>query len=160
MIPSDFGQRLRAERRLQGWTQAKLAARSGLERATIVRLERGVRVPTADTIFRLESALDFSATRFVMGWREWSPIGETEPGARSRARRRELGLSLAEVAALAGVSSATLSRFEREERRTPSLLRIVTSEHGGEWAYLTSERLAVALGFASLDDHIRYCDGG
>lgn len=160
LIPSGFGSELRAARRERGWTQARLAAAAGLERATVVRLERGgARRPTSDTVFRLEHALDMYPARFVQRWREWQPIGETEPGARSRERRRSLKLSLAAVATRAGVSPATLSRFEREERRTPSLVRIETSEDGGEWAYLVSERLAAALGFSSLAEHAAFCEG-
>ena len=155
-------------------TQAELAREAGLTRETVARLEatsarppggysgatgRSRRRPVADTVFRLESALDFYAEQFVPAWREWKPIGSSEPGARSRERRRELGLSLAEVARGAGVSVATLSRFEREERPTPSLLRVVKSELGGEWPYLVSERLASALGFASLEEHSDFCDG-
>lgn len=159
-VPIDFGDRLREARLKRGWTQARLAARSGVGRETVARLERGRRVPSSDTVFRLEAALDMYPDRFVRRWREWQPIGEKEPGARSRERRRELGLSLDQVAAATGVSAATLSRFEREERRTPTLLRIERSELGGEWSHLVSERLAAALGFASLEDHAKYCDGG
>lgn len=150
---------LRDARRARGWTQARLAERAGVGRETVVRLERGARPPTGDTVFRLEAALDLQSRRLVPGWREWQPIGSLSLGARSRERRRSLGLTLREVATAAGISPATLSRFEREERRTPSLVRIETSELGGEWGHLVSEPLARALGFASLAEHDSYCEG-
>ncbi len=150
---------MREARRLKGWTQARLAKRLGLSRETISRLERSRRKPTSDTVFRIEHSLelDLIASGLVAEWREWAPLRSSEPGPRSRERRRKLGMSLAGLGAAAGVSASTLSRFERQERRTPSLLRIETSELGGEWAFLRSERLATALGFASIEEHERYC---
>lgn len=38
-VERDLAQRLRAERRQRGWTQAELAKRSGLSLATVARLE-------------------------------------------------------------------------------------------------------------------------
>lgn len=163
-VPEGFGAYLRAARARRGLTQAQLADASGLSRETIVRLEKRVshatsarRLPVADTVFRLEDALGFCGEQLVPDWSEWMPIGSLEPGARSRERRRSLGLTVIEVAAAAGVSPATLSRFEREERRTPSLLRVKTSELGGTWPYLVSKRYANALGFPSIAEHERYC---
>jgi len=154
---------LRDARVARGWTQARLAARSGVGRATVGRLEAGAgsgrapRRPVADTVFRLAAALDKDAWALVPGWAEWAPVGTASLGARSRDRRRSLGLSLDTVAAAAGVSTATLSRFEREERQVPSLVRVETSELGGRWEYPVSLKLARALGFDSVDEHAGFC---
>lgn len=53
-------QRLRAERRARGWTQKELAARSGIERANIARLEAGRHSPRVDTLESLAKAMSLS----------------------------------------------------------------------------------------------------
>jgi transcriptional regulator with XRE-family HTH domain len=155
MVPDGFGASLSRERRARRWTQARLAARAGLDRATVVRLEAGRRRPVPDTVFRLEAALFLCPRTLVPGWPEWSPIGRSTYGGMSRERRRELGLSLGEVAAAAGVSAATLSRFEREVGRS-SLVEAVPLPSGGV-AALPREALSLALGFADRRAHADYC---
>lgn len=158
-VPCDFGAALATFRKARGWSQQRLAERASLERATIIRLEAGRRRPTADTVFRLEAALDLEPGEMVPAWPEWSPIGSSSLGARSRARRRELGLSLVQVAHAAGVSAAMLSRFERETGRTPALRRVATGNASAR-DELVSDRLAIALGFANRVAHERYCRRG
>lgn len=162
-VPEGFGTTLRDAREARGWTQARLAAVAGIKRETVARLEaQGLRPPetprrrpAADTVFRLEAALDLMPGELVQTWPEWSPVGLSTPGARSRARRRDLGLSLKKVASTAGISSATLSRFERDIRwETKSLL------DAGPGAVPTpaAEALARALGFSNAKAHANWCE--
>lgn len=126
-------------------------------RETVSRLEAGRRPPNADTVFRLEAALDLMPRSLVPAWPEWAPIGTSAFGAASRRRRRELGLSLGQVARLAGLSAATLSRFEREETPTPSLISYGEWDTEREYPSLTSDALAAALGFSNVGEHERWC---
>jgi transcriptional regulator with XRE-family HTH domain len=56
-------QRLRAERLARGWTQKDLAARSGIERANIARLEAGRHSPRVDTLESLAKAMSLSLAK-------------------------------------------------------------------------------------------------
>jgi transcriptional regulator with XRE-family HTH domain len=51
-----------AERRGRGWTQAQLAEQAGVSRATVERLERGARRPSAGMSWRLARALRNTST--------------------------------------------------------------------------------------------------
>ncbi|WP_137897221.1 helix-turn-helix transcriptional regulator [Sphingomonas sp. 2SG] len=156
-VPRDFGGLLAARRIELGWSQARLARMTGLRRETIVRLERGRRAPTADTVFRLQAALNLEPGELVPAWPEWSPIGLPTYGARTRQRRRDLGLSLDMVAAAVGVSAATLSRFERELVAS----RALAGGHDGPSIgdEIREKALAIALGFESAIDYRRFCMG-
>lgn len=159
-VPNDFGERLAREREAARWSQARLAKRAGLRRETISRLERGSVKPVADTVFRLEQALDLTPGTPVPCWPEWAPLRSTSFGAGSRRRRRALKLSLAEVAISAGVSPATLSRFERETSASPLLVRVERTELGTEFHYLVNPKFAEALGFENTKTHERWCEHG
>lgn len=162
-VPEGFGTTLRDAREARGWTQARLAAAAGIKRETVARLETQRlrspeaprRRPAADTVFRLQAALNLLPGELVQTWPEWSPVGLSTPGARSRARRRDLGLSLKAVASTAGISAATLSRFERDIRwETKSLLDAGPSAGPTQAA----EALARALGFANAKAHANWCE--
>jgi transcriptional regulator with XRE-family HTH domain len=161
-VPATFGEVIAKERRLLGWTQQQLAEKSGLTRETIARLEKGAgkRKPTGDTVFRLESALDLEPGTLVPGWPEWKPIGTMTFGSRSRERRRALNIPITIAAKAAGVSMATLSRFEREFGACPTLSVVEFEEGMPVVIGLRSVQYATALGFASIDEHERYCMGG
>ncbi|USU05694.1 helix-turn-helix domain-containing protein [Sphingomonadaceae bacterium OTU29LAMAA1] len=155
-VPVGFGQAV-AERRAQmGWSQARLARETGLSRETIARLETGRRTPTADSVFRLQSAMDMEPGELVPAWPEWNPIGLPTYGARTRQRRRELRLSLTTVAAAAGISVATLSRFEREQGHLHTTLQEAHAPTGAK-AHLVERGLALALHFADAGCYRRYC---
>lgn len=57
--------RLAQARRAKGLTQAELAAKSGVHRVTIARLERGKGSPNAKTLKRLAAALGVSLDALV-----------------------------------------------------------------------------------------------
>lgn len=122
-----------------------------MARATVYRLEAG-RPSSADSLFRIAGVLDLEMADLVPAWPEWRMVDGHGHGPRTRARRRELGLSLAELAALAGVSEAMLSRHERGVGRSPALVRPV-----GEDDVARKEALARALGFADAVEYDSYC---
>ena len=120
-------------------------------------------MPLADTVLRLIGILlagqdDVELMDIVPGWPEADGRQVIGHGPRSRVRRRQIGLSAAEVAVAVGISGATLSRFECNACATPTLLDIGTTPHGDETQRLRSVRLAAALRFGSLADHEAFCD--
>lgn len=117
--PAALGRMVRAARLERRTSQLGLARRAGIARETVARLEAG-RPAYPDTLFRIETALGFERFGMVPPWRAslepWGHSALRRPslGAAARRRRRELGLSLKHVAAVADVHAATLSRFERQ----------------------------------------------
>ena len=59
------GQALARFRRDAGITQEKLAEIAGLERGYISLIERGLRMPTVDTVFRLCRGLDTRPSEMI-----------------------------------------------------------------------------------------------
>lgn len=162
-IPTDIGKRIAGLRGPRGWSMADLSARSGVPRETISRLESGLRTPLADTVLRLLVILlagqdEVELMDIVPDWPEADGRQIIGHGPRSRVRRRQAELSAAAVAATAGVSEATLSRFERNACATPSLLVRKITSHGDELQRLCNVRLATTLRFGSLADHEAFCD--
>jgi transcriptional regulator with XRE-family HTH domain len=60
-----IAERLRVEREARGWTLADLAARSGVSRATISKIERGEASPTATVLVRLAGAFDLTLAGLI-----------------------------------------------------------------------------------------------
>jgi transcriptional regulator with XRE-family HTH domain len=60
-----LGKELRAARRTAGLTQETLANRARVDRSYISQLERGLKSPTVDMLFRLCKAMGASAARIV-----------------------------------------------------------------------------------------------
>jgi transcriptional regulator with XRE-family HTH domain len=58
---------IRAARALLGWTQAQLAANSGLSEISIQKIEKGVTDPRASTLLAIERALDAGGVEFIDG---------------------------------------------------------------------------------------------
>lgn len=162
VLPRDIGEKILRLRQSRGWSQAKLSIESGVPRETIVRIEKGTRQPLADTVLGLLAVLlieqdDVELNDVVPAWPEADAGQIVGHGPRSRARRRQLNLSAAVVAVDAGVSEATLTRFERNAGPTPLILKEVRTPHGDIDGVLTNSALACALGFADLDDHEAFC---
>ena len=58
--------RVITQRRLQrGWAQEDLAAFSGLDRSYVSRLEKGLRTPSLDVVFRFAEAFKISPRTLV-----------------------------------------------------------------------------------------------
>lgn len=60
-----FGEELRKAREKAGLTQEQLAFRAGVHRTYISLLERDLKSPTLNTLFRLCKALAVSASKLV-----------------------------------------------------------------------------------------------
>lgn len=140
-VPAGVGSVIARSRGERGWSKAQLSRKAKLSRWSIYRLEAGVRPQRADTLFRVARALDIPLQEIVPDWPEWVPIAGRTIGEVARARRRALGLTLAELAARIGVSEATLSRYERGVCASPRLLERV----GDDYVPANAE-LAAALG--------------
>jgi transcriptional regulator with XRE-family HTH domain len=65
-----FGRRLRSIRRERGFTQEELADRCERSVEAISNLERGVSVPSLETVERLAQALDVPVASFFSGGEE------------------------------------------------------------------------------------------
>ena len=60
-----MGDELRKAREQAGLTQEQLSFRAGLSRPYISQLERNLKSPTVDTLFRICDALDVSAVELI-----------------------------------------------------------------------------------------------
>ena len=109
-------------------SQARLAARTGVTRWTIARIEAGRHVPGSHLVHAIEHVLVIWEDRLVPGWTLSPDEDAPSRGARARQARRALGRSLDEVARACGVSAATISRFERGCAETALIL---APEKGG-----------------------------
>jgi len=66
MLAIKFGNILRSIRKSKGFSQEKLAFDANLDRTYISLLERGQRMPTLETIFKIAEALEFSPSELIM----------------------------------------------------------------------------------------------
>ncbi len=76
-----FGENLRHYRKKADISQEELSIRASLHRTAVGQLERGERVPRADTLVKLAGALDIPAGTLLEGiaWRPPQPqIGSFE----------------------------------------------------------------------------------
>ena len=64
-INQAFGTRLRDAREQANLTQDELAHRAGLHRTFVSLLERGLRNPTIDTVFKLCKAMELDPGSFI-----------------------------------------------------------------------------------------------
>jgi transcriptional regulator with XRE-family HTH domain len=64
-VDDPLAERVRLERDLRGWSLADLAARSGVSRAMISKVERGAASPTASLLVRLASAFDLTLAGLI-----------------------------------------------------------------------------------------------
>ncbi|MFF7534857.1 helix-turn-helix transcriptional regulator [Streptomyces bobili] len=60
-----IGERIRAERLHANLTQEQVSLRSGVDRASVVRIEQGQQSPTLDTLIRLMVAIGVPLSRVV-----------------------------------------------------------------------------------------------
>ncbi len=71
-----FGQNLAQCRGRTGISQEELGIRSSLHRTAIGQLERGERIPRADTVVKLAGSLGIPPAKLLEGL-EWTPGGTT-----------------------------------------------------------------------------------
>lgn len=159
-IPTSVGAAVRSARRMRRWTQQRLADRSGLSRKTVSRVELHGS-PDADTLMRICGALELRLVGLVPAWdRPEDDVPSLDDplfGYRIRRRRRELGIRLEDAAAAAGISIATLSRFERLGSASAALLTPVYADDPEGEVFLDNDGLARALGFEDTAALHAYC---
>ncbi len=116
LLPADFGALVRATRKAKGavWTQGFLAARVGVTRECIARLEAGTPGSGKMPGWRLVEALvrELGPASLELYVDAPDPA-RSDRGFRASAARRTAGLTLVEVARSAHLSPASLSMFER-----------------------------------------------
>ncbi len=139
-----------------GLSQDGLAILAGIRRETVVRIENGG-IPRAHTVFAIEKALSLDSSYFVPDW-EPSEIDSPLVGPRIRERRRKCRISLASLASAAGVTEATMSRFERGLTTSRSICEESDGERGEPVSKVTNVGIAHALGFVDLIELQAYCD--
>jgi transcriptional regulator with XRE-family HTH domain len=66
-LEQQLAARLRAKRESRGWTLADLAARSGVSRAMLSKIERGEASPTATLLGRLAAAFGLTLSQLFAG---------------------------------------------------------------------------------------------
>ena len=79
-IAERFGRSLFHARRHAGFSQEELARLTSLHRTEISLIERGQRLPRADTLFKLTSALAVAADELLRGI-DWVVTTPTRPGS-------------------------------------------------------------------------------
>lgn len=154
--PADLGPKLRAWRSEQGLSQTQLASLAGLSRKTIQRIELGGTM-SGDTVARLSWALDAPVDSMAPEWELPEDPHEPGYGPKIRSRRRALGHSLQTIARQVGVSTATLSRFERGLSLPRGWVFEWTNASGRSRHVIVVEPLAAALRFPSARELHRYC---
>jgi len=64
-IIENLASALRDERLRLGLSQSEMAVRAGIDRTMILRVEKGARIPTIDTLLRMTEALDVNLATFL-----------------------------------------------------------------------------------------------
>lgn len=88
-IRAAIGQQVRIVRRQRGMTQEELAGKLDRSVEAVSNIERGVSLPSLDTLFRLGEALEVPATELLEGLEGHSEINE---------ERYRLDIELREIA--------------------------------------------------------------
>ncbi len=155
VIPTDYGAEVRRLRIARGWSKARLARAVGCSRITIGRIEATSKPPGEMLVTALSHPLVLGLNAAPMGVHIVT-LDQISRGPRARAARHAAGLSLDAVAAQAGVSAQTLSRFERQladpraicgaDHRTSNDMPIVNDVY------------ARALGFVDAADMTAFCN--
>ncbi len=109
---STIGSSIKYYRLLNNFTQEELAAKSGLDRATIIRYENDLVEHSLDVIDIISKALKIKPTIIYDDYLSF--IG-SDYGSKIRNLRMSLGLSQKELANFLGVHRKTISRWEKEE---------------------------------------------
>lgn len=156
---------VRAAREAAGWSRREVAEAARLAARTLARIERGAQKPSRETLMAICEVMGLSF-HTVAGPR-WSDDAadttntpDATPGLAVRELLRMRGLTQRQVADAAGVSVATLSRFERGLTAS----RVLTSRAGhSSVAFLdrdvmmSNAALARILGLADVEQFASLC---
>ena len=77
-ISKEIGTRIKSRRKELKMTQTDLAEKSQCHESYIGQLERGIKTPTIEILFRIAAALDISLSEFLSGLEDVSPKGNDD----------------------------------------------------------------------------------
>lgn len=144
-VPKNLGEAVRKRRREAKWTQARLAAETGVSLKTVQRIERTGRA-SVETVDRIAQAFGLEIVSLVEGWR---PTRKSF-GARVRAKRIARGITIRELADHFGVNECKWSRMERD---------LGPVDCNDFWRGLIDPDLARYLGFMTPEPLMVYLAG-
>jgi transcriptional regulator with XRE-family HTH domain len=151
-IPERFRVWVQAARKERGWSQDRLAAKVGVSRKTIGRLERGLTDPSSRLVNALlRDEVLGKKLKPIPGWEVDDP-DEWKPGPRARAVRLCTDQTLAQIVSKAGGSVASLSAFERGLLAPVAYVGEPEHDNGDD----VTEGYARALCFESADKMREY----
>jgi transcriptional regulator with XRE-family HTH domain len=78
-VVSEVGQNIRAARKKAGMSQEQVAKGAGIHRTEVGLLERGLRMPRADTLIKVAGAIGLDAAVFLRGI-TWTPEQQATKG--------------------------------------------------------------------------------
>lgn len=87
-VAIQVGQNIRAARKRSGLTQEQVAKGAGIHRTEVGLLERGKRVPRADTMIKVAGAVGLGAHEFLRGI-IWTPEEQAVKGGYFSAHSRD-----------------------------------------------------------------------
>ncbi len=152
-LPAKFGEFVMAAREKRKWSRSRLAAKAGVNRKTIARLESKKTTASLQLVRALmrDEVLGPDLPS-IKGW-ELDEPDRWQRGPRARAARLASDQTLAEVVSKAGGSIASLSSFERGLLAPFAFVgrRFEDDDGGG-----VSEPYAKALGFDDAADMAAY----
>lgn len=162
-IDGSAGARVRHVRETVGLSRKDLAKAAGIGDRTLARIERGDQIPREETLRAVAEAFGIPLDLLAPGWEEDESAritsGSTHIGIGLRVLRKNAGVTIAHAAAAVGVSSSTLSRFERGFHGEGTLAQLVQRE---EWLsdrlVFRSSALAAVIGFDSADTLTTACE--
>ncbi|MEL7685491.1 helix-turn-helix domain-containing protein [Citromicrobium bathyomarinum] len=163
-LDDEVGDRILRRRNELGFSRVELAKKSGIAPRTLARIERSAQYPTEKTLRRLAKALGTPLGALAPGWKsddlEKLITGIEHTGIGLRKLRLERGLTQEDLAAAAGVSIGTISRFERGLHGEGALAFKQSSEDTSLTVrlILKSKELAERLGFPSPEALSQACE--
>ena len=80
-VSDAFASNMKRIRKAEGLTQEDLSLRAGLNRIHVGLIERGARVPSLDTVYKLAGGLGVRPGELVDGFR-WLPEGNAGAGGK------------------------------------------------------------------------------
>ncbi|PZO67188.1 MAG: hypothetical protein DI636_10345 [Pelagerythrobacter marensis] len=152
-LDPDVGLRILRARLENQMTRSQLAAAARIGSRTLARIERGSQKPRVETVRAIANALGNSLPQLAQGWADDEARytrNLDRLGRGLRTIRQSRNVTLAAAAGAAGVSSTTLSRFERGLSDSPLI-----SQDGSTFE---SAKLASLLSFSSVEDLANACN--
>lgn len=161
-LDEKVGNRVLKARKKSRLSRHQLAELAGIGVGTLGKIERGDQRPMEPTLRRVAQVLDVNLADLAPGWagdeQERSAAGICHPGIGLKILRVRKGLSQVKVAAVAGVSVGTLSRFERGLHASRLMAQVQSIEGQSEALVFRSIKLARYFGFSTQLELYAACD--